>query len=92
MFARNELEIEAADENLAAVQAFVERQLAAAGCASGTLMQIAVAVEEIFVNIASYAYAPGTGSAVVRVELPEEGGAVTISFADRGKPYDPLRE
>ena len=90
MFARNELEIEAADENLAAVQAFVERQLAAAGCASGTLMQIAVAVEEIFINIAHYAYAPNRGMASIRVELTDAPASVSIIFTDHGVPYDPL--
>ena len=82
--------IEAAVENLDAVQSFVDERLEEAGCSMKAQMQIDVAVEEIFVNIASYAYAPGTGDAVVCVELPEDGRAVTISFTDRGKAYDPL--
>ncbi len=53
-------------------------------------MQIEVAVEEVFINIASYAYAPGKGNAVVRVEIPEDPVAVTITFMDHGVPYDPL--
>ena len=51
---------------------------------------IGVAVEEIFVNIASYAYAPEKGSATVRVEVSEEPVSVTITFVDHGTPYDPL--
>ena len=76
--------------NLKAVQRSVEECLEAAGCPMKTQIKIAVAVEEIFVNIASYAYAPETGTATVRTELSEDPAAVTIRFADYGVPYDPL--
>ena len=89
-FSRNELEVEAAAENLPEVQAFVEERLEAADCPIKAQMQIGVAVEEIFINIASYAYAPDKGSATVRVEVSEEPVAVTITFMDHGVPYDPL--
>ena len=88
--AGEELEIEADVENLPRVAAFVESCLEAADCAVKARMQIGLAVEEIFVNIAHYAYTPGTGSAIVRVELSDDPAAVTITFADRGVPYDPL--
>ena len=55
-----------------------------------TQMQIDVAVEEVFVNIASYAYTPGIGSATVRIESSQDPAAVTITFIDRGIPYNPL--
>ena len=87
---QNTLTIKAAVENLETVQTFVDEFLEAVGCPMKAQMQIDVAVEEIFVNIASYAYAPGTGDAAVCVELPEDGSSVTISFTDRGKAYDPL--
>ena len=87
---QNTLTIRAAAENLETVQTFVDECLEAVGCPMKAQMQIDVAVEEIFVNIASYAYAPGTGDAAVCVQLPEDDSAVTISFTDRGKPYDPL--
>ncbi len=62
----------------------------ALNCPMKAQMQISVAVEEIFVNIASYAYAPGMGKAAVCVEGSEDPAAVTITFKDRGVPYDPL--
>ena len=68
----------------------MDGQLEKADCSMKTRMQVELAAEEIFVNIASYAYAPGTGNAAVRVEFPEDGTSVTISFTDRGKAYDPL--
>ena len=90
LFERNELEIEAEEENLEAVQSFVEEHLEAAGCPARAQMQIGVAVEEIFINIAHYAYAPEKGSATVRVEVSRDPVAVTITFVDHGVPYDPL--
>ena len=85
-----ELEITAATENLQQVQSFVERCLEESGCPLKAQMQIGIAVEEIFVNIAHYAYPSGEGCAVVRVEKTEEPCAVTITFIDSGIPYDPL--
>ena len=90
LFTRSELEIEAVTENLPEVQAFVEEHLEAADCPMKAQMQIGVAVEEIFVNIANYAYAPEKGTATVRVEFSEEPVTVTITFVDHGVPYDPL--
>ncbi len=90
LFRRDELEIEADQENLEEVQAFIGERLEAVDCPMKAKMQIEVAVEEVFINIASYAYAPGKGNAVVRVEIPEDPVAVTITFMDHGVPYDPL--
>ena len=53
-------------------------------------MHLALAVEEVFVNIANYAYAPETGPARVRVEVAEEPLCASITFIDHGVPYDPL--
>ncbi len=89
-FSRSELELEAVAENLAEVQTFVEERLSRTDCSPRAQMQIGVAVEEIFINIASYAYAPDMGKATVRVEITEAPVAVTITFVDHGIPYDPL--
>lgn len=85
----DELILPARVENLEAVQAFVAERVGA-DCSPKTQMQLDLAVEEIFVNIASYAYAPGEGEAALRVELSDEPRAVTLTFRDRGVPYDPL--
>ena len=77
-------------ENLDAVVGFVEKQLEPFGCPMRTLLQLRLAVEEIFVNIASYAYAPGEGEAEVRCEVLEDPRRVVIRFLDGGKPFDPL--
>ena len=89
-FDRNELELEAVRENLDELVAFLEERLDATDCTPKARMQINLAVEEIFVNIASYAYNPETGKATVRVEVSDEPVSVTITFVDHGVPYDPL--
>ena len=87
-----ELTLDATVENLARVMGFLEEELEAAGCPLKTQMQIAVSAEEIYVNIASYAYAPGTGKATLRVEFPDDPKAACITFIDSGVPFDPLKK
>lgn len=89
-FTLNELEIDALNENLLDVQGFVDQHLEKVGCPFKAQMQIDVAVEEIFANIANYAYAPDKGKARVRVEVCDDPVTVTITFIDKGMPYDPL--
>ncbi len=85
-----ELIIDALTENLPQVLGFVDEQLEAAQCPVKIQMQIDIAVEEIFVNIAHYAYEQEVGTAAVRVEVTNEPPAVQITFIDQGIPYDPL--
>ena len=87
-----EITIEAKLENLDEVLGFVDGQLEELECPMKAQMQIDVAVEEMFVNIASYAYAPGVGSAVVRFESSQDPTSVTITFIDSGVPYDPVQK
>lgn len=87
-----EITIEAKIENLNEVLAFVDGQLEELGCPIKAQMQIDIAVEEIFVNIASYAYTPGVGNAVVRFESSQDPASVTITFIDSGVPYDPVQK
>ncbi|MGI6265350.1 MAG: anti-sigma factor antagonist, partial [Acutalibacteraceae bacterium] len=92
LFTRNELEIEAENDNLPQVLDFIEEHLDEIGCPAKIKMQIAVAAEEIFVNIANYAYDPGRGKATVRVEVSDRPVTVTITFIDNGKPFDPTKK
>ena len=81
---------DAAVDQLDEVLAFVTDQLDQLDCPPKHRIQIEVAVEELFVNIASYAYRPGTGTADVTVEAFDNPKAVEITFRDAGVPYDPL--
>ena len=84
--------LDATVENLSKVLAFVDGELEALDCPMKAQMQIDVAVEELFVNIASYAYAPDTGTATVRIKAESTPKGVTITLIDHGVPYDPLKK
>ena len=86
-----ELTVEAKIENIEAVTDFVNEQLEALDCPMKAQMQIDIAIDELFGNIAHYAYNPEIGKATVRVEVIEDPLAVTITFIDNGLPYDPLK-
>ena len=90
-FGVSELTLAADTANLPQVMGFVEEQLERHGCPVKTAMQIQVAVEEIFVNIASYAYPDGAGDASVRMKFEDDPARVEISFIDSGIAYDPLK-
>ena len=86
-----ELTIAATVENIGAVTDFVDAQLEALDCPMKALMQINIAIDELFGNIAHYACNPDVGEATVRVEVEEEPLRVIITFIDGGVPYDPLQ-
>lgn len=85
-----ELTIAATIENIETVTDFVNEQLEALDCPIRARMQIDIAIDELFGNIAQYAYHPEIGCATVRVEVLREPLAVVITFIDNGEPYDPL--
>ena len=85
-----ELTIDATIENIAAVTAFIDEQLEQRDCPMKTKRQIHVAIDELFGNIAYYAYNPEIGIVTVRVEVTDNPLAVVITFIDNGIPYDPL--
>ena len=85
-----ELTIEATPENVDKAIEFVDEMLEEYGCGMKEQMAIDVAVDELFANIAHYAYNPETGYATVKVDVIKDPLAVEITFVDNGKPYDPL--
>ena len=85
-----ELNVEALVDNLDTVIAFVDEELDKLETSVKIRTQIDIAVEELFVNIAHYAYNPQTGPATVRVEVEQDPLAISITFIDKGVPYDPL--
>lgn len=85
-----ELTLAATLENIEAVTDFVNEKLELLDCPMKAQMQIDIAIDEIFSNIARYAYAPGSGDATVRVETESNPPAVMITFIDAGIPYNPL--
>ena len=86
------LTIDATIENIEKVTEFVNEQLESYDCPVKAQMQIDVAIDELFGNIAHYAYNPDTGPVTVQVETKDEPCSVIITFIDNGKPYDPLKK
>ena len=73
------------------VQEFVEECLSDCGASGKTLMQLQLVVEEIFVNIASYAYSPhGSGDVDISCDVVDDRMKVIITFTDEGPEFDPL--
>ena len=87
-----ELTLEATIANIETVTNFVDEQLEALDCPMKAQMQINIAIDELFSNIAYYAYAPQTGMATVRLEAFTQPPAVAVTFIDSGAPYNPLEK
>ena len=86
-----ELTVDAAVENIEVVTNFINQELEKLNCPVKAQTQIAIAIDELFGNIARYAYSPEIGKATVRFSIEEDPLAVTITFIDNGVPFDPLQ-
>lgn len=82
---------------LDAVNEAVEGLLVECSCPGKTIMQILVSVEEVFANVANYAYEPdgkkdrGYCKIDLKGETDGHAGWVCIVVSDGGKPFDPLK-
>lgn len=79
-------------ESIPQVIAWVDEVLEKLDCPMKAQMQIDVAVDEIFANIANYAYPDQEGTATVRLDFEEETRTLSIIFIDQGQPFDPLNK
>ena len=75
-----ELTIAATLDNIEVVTDFVNQQLEELACPMKAQMQINIAIDELFSNIAHYSYNPEIGQATVRVEVMENVLVVSFSF------------
>ena len=88
----NEMTLQATLDNLPEVTAFIDSQLEELDCPMKAQFQIDVAIDELFTNIATYAYGDSTGNVTVRLDTQEDPRAVLITFIDNGVPYNPLEQ
>ena len=76
------------------VNEFIHTELDRRLCPVRTQNQLDIAVEELFVNVAHYAYPDATpdnpGSARISYTYSAEPPSITVDIADDGIPYDPL--
>ena len=82
-----ELTLRAKTENLNQVLEFVDNLLEEKNCPMNLVFELDIAVEELFVNIAHYAYVPEEGDATIRISFVNDD--VIITFIDSGMPYNP---
>lgn len=82
--------VEAKIENIDVVTDFVNTFLEENSCPMKIQMQIDVVIDEIFGNIAYYAYGSGSGNASVQVGIEEATRKIVLIFSDQGIPYNPL--
>ena len=78
--------------NVLAVNDFVAQFVAPMEPSPRAAMQLDLVVEEIFVNIASYAYAPHIGKVKIKGEAEPDGCNIMLQFIDEGKPFNPLEQ
>ena len=79
-------------ESLNAVLGFVEETLEGFACPMKIQTAICVAIEEVFVNVAHYAYPESAGDMTLHIGFDEESRAVTFRMTDQGVPFDPLKK
>ena len=85
-----QMKTKARREQLESVLMFLEEELSSIKHNTKNKIQLFIAVEELFVNIASYAYYPAEGDAEIDIDTDNENNIVYITFIDSGKPYNPL--
>lgn len=90
---KKELNVKATLENLHTVLGFIEENLELVECPMKIAMKIVVCVEELYVNVASYAYEGVSGDC--RLEFVVDDATpnrVNITILDEGKPFNPLEK
>ncbi|MBQ0025878.1 MAG: SpoIIE family protein phosphatase [Lachnospiraceae bacterium] len=81
---------EAQIADITRVTAFVEEQLEAADAPMKAIMQVNVAIDEIFSNIVNYGYKQGPGPIDLQIVIKEDPKRMSLKFEDEGIPYNPL--
>ena len=79
-------------EALSDVLGFVDQTLESFACPMKVQTAVCVAIEEIFVNVAHYAYGDGEGDMTLGIGFDEESRTITFRMSDQGTPFDPLQK
>lgn len=79
-------------ESLSDVLDFVGHMLESFDCSMKIQTAICVAIEEIFINVAYYAYPKGVGDVTLQIGFEEGSRTITFRMADKGLPFDPLKK
>jgi anti-sigma regulatory factor (Ser/Thr protein kinase) len=79
-------------EALSDVLGFVDQTLESLECPMKIQMAVCVAIEEVFVNVARYAYGDGEGDMTLGIGFDTEAREITFRMTDTGIPFDPLKK
>jgi sigma-B regulation protein RsbU (phosphoserine phosphatase) len=79
-------------EALSDILGFVDEMLEKYECPMKIQTAVCVAIEEIFVNVARYAYENGSGEVELAIDFDEQSRAITFRMADSGIPFNPLNK
>ena len=82
----------AKEEALPEVLDFTERTLEDFECSVKNQTAICVAIEEVFVNIAHYAYPETEGDVALNIKLDSQSNSVEFRISDKGVPFNPLEK
>ena len=74
------------------VLGFVDQTLDSFECPMKIQTAICVAIEEVFVNVAHYAYGDGEGDMTLEIGFNDESREITFKMVDKGVPFDPLNK
>lgn len=88
----NEITLDATFDSVDTLMDFINTELKKVNCPQKAQLQIDIAVDELFSNIANYAYDKTTGKATIRFEYEKDVPAVVIYFIDSGMQYNPLEK
>lgn len=87
-----EIVVDATIENVDVVTDFLNEELEFINCSIKNRNQIDIAIDELFGNIAKYAYDDDNGSVKVQFDYDESKKEISITFIDSGIPYNPLEK
>lgn len=87
-----EFMVEASTSNLDNIINFMIKELEKYNCKMSSLLQLQVAVEELFVNICNYAYVPNVGNVKMQIDIVKVPLTAVIKLIDNGKKYNPLEK
>ena len=79
-------------ESLSDVLGYVEQTLESFECPMKIQTAICVAIEEVFVNVAHYAYPESVGDMTLHIGFDVESRVITFRMSDKGVPFDPLKK
>ena len=86
----NKREFKANRYELPNIQRFVKEEVSKQNCDPKVANQISLAIEEMFVNIADYAYQGKKGNCFLTIEFNDN--KFTFTFEDEGIPFNPIEK